>query len=454
MFRKKQANPDHLGFGTLLAWSGPGVSNAMHFQVLTYFSLFCSSILGISPVLVGTIMLATKVFDCISDLFIGYLVDNTNTKIGKGRPFDLCIIGMWVATLGLYLCPSEWGITPKCIWIFVVYTLMNSGFSSLYAAAGTPYMVRAFNNQQKYVKIGSYGGLLSMVGGVAVGAAFPIMMGTLATSRKGWLTLVLLFAIPGILLGITRFIFIKEKYVVDTHTDHIKIKDIVRTLKGNRYIWVVALMIFIYNLVANMGVVQYYWTYVVGDTTMLGVFSIFSILFMPVMLLFPWLLKKMSINRLIFFGFCMCVVGYALNWFAGTNVLLLLVASGFSGIGIVPISMMTTLLIVDCADYNEWKGGHRMEATLGTIPNLCGNLGSAFGAFILGIILEIGGFIESTEGFVQQPDSAILSLRLLFSVIPMVLYIIAAIAANCNKLDKLIPQIRKDLEVRRAARNN
>lgn len=451
MFKKKAKNPDKLGTGTLLAWSGPGISNAMHFQVVSYLSLFCSSILGISPALVGSIMLATKVFDCISDLFIGYLVDNTNTKIGRGRPFDLCIIGMWLATLALYACPASWGIVPKCIWLFVVYTLMNSGFASLYAAAGTPYMVRAFNNQQKYVKIGAYGGLISMIGGIAVGAGFPILMGTLATSQKGWLTLVLIFAVPGILLGVTRFLFVKEKYNVDVRTDRIKIKDIFYMLKSNKYIWIVALMLFVYNLVSNMGVSQYYWTYVVGDTTMLGILSIFSVIFLPIMLVFPPLLKKVPINKVIMFGFVMCAVGYGINWFAGTSVPMLMLASAFSGIGVVPISMMSSLLIVDCADYNEWMGSHRMEATLGTVPNLCGNLGSAFGAFLLGVVLEIGGFVESTDGFVQQPDSAILSLRLLFSVIPLVLYIVAAIAANCNKLDKLMPQIHKELAERRAA---
>ena len=52
-----------------------------------------------------------------------------------------------------------------------------------------------------------------------------------------------------------------------------------------------------------------------------------------------------------------------------------------------------------------------MEAAMGIIPGLMANLGGALGAFILEIMLEMGGFIETTEGIIAQLASAITMLR-------------------------------------------
>ena len=114
--------------------------------------------------------------------------------------------------------------------------------------------------------------------------------------------------------------------------------------------------------------------------------------------------------------------------------------------------MLSGLMIIDCADYNEWKGQPRMEATLGVIPGLAQKLASAFGAFLLGVFLSIGGYISGTAdgALVEQPDSAILMLRLLQSFIPLAFYLVAAFVTRFYKLDKLMPQIRRENAERRA----
>lgn len=47
------------------------------------------------------------------------------------------------------------------------------------------------------------------------------------------------------------------------------------------------------------------------------------------------------------------------------------------GMGTLPISMMGPLLIIECADYNEWCGRPRMEGTLGSINGFANKIGSA-----------------------------------------------------------------------------
>jgi Na+/melibiose symporter-like transporter len=230
----KEPAPAKLKARELLTWSASGFSNTMNFMALSFLTIYCTDMLGLNAALVGTLLLASRILDGITDVFAGYIVDKTNTKLGRGRPYEFCMIGVWACTVLLFSCPVGWEVPVKCAWILTMYAFVNSIFKTLLAAGTTPYMVRAFNNQQKYVSLTSYGGLISMLGAVVINVAFPIMMGSLATSPQGWTTMILIVAIPGIVLGMLRFFFVKEKYDVDVKTEKINFNDVLTVLKTTK----------------------------------------------------------------------------------------------------------------------------------------------------------------------------------------------------------------------------
>ncbi|MBT1171554.1 MFS transporter [Bifidobacterium sp. SO4] len=443
--------PDKLTFGTLLAWTSRIISTSMNYIVLGFLTIYCSDILGLNVGVVGTLMLVTKIFDAVLSIPIGYIVDRTNTRWGRGRPYEWGIIGVWVATILMFATPNGWGDTVKYIWVFVMY-VMNQGVFGAFLGAGTnPYMVRAFNNEKLYIKFGSYGGLLSAMGALLVNVLFPIMMAKLGTSHQGWIVMMLIIGVPAMVIGIMRFFFIPERYDVDVTTDKVDVKAVLDVLKANKYIWPVTIMTLINAMVANMGIQVYYYTYVVGNVSLMSAATAIGGIMMPALLVMPMILRKLSINQACFWGFVMCILGYATNWFAGANFVMLMCAAVFFGLGQVPINMFGTLMALECAEYNEYIGKPRMEATLGVISGLGGTIGGAFGAFILGQLLNLGGYVSSAGNSAAQPDSAILMIRLLFSFIPAALYLIAALASKLYGLDKRLPEIRKANEERRAA---
>ncbi len=126
-----------LSFGKLLAWSLRGGSTGVALMVMGYLTIFCTNTLGIPAITVGSLMLASKFLDGITDIFAGFIVDKTNTKIGRGRPYELCVIGLWASTLALFLCPAGWTTTLKCVWIFCMYAFANSVFMTFLNANQT-----------------------------------------------------------------------------------------------------------------------------------------------------------------------------------------------------------------------------------------------------------------------------------------------------------------------------
>lgn len=446
----KKNREDRVGFGMLMLWQSRMVSVSIVVLVMGFLMIYCTDTLNIPAALVSTILMGSKILDGVTDMFAGFIVDRTKTKWGKARPYEVFIIGLWLCTWLMFTCPTGWSTTVKCIWIFVMYALANSVCYTFLNANQNPYVVRAFKEKQ-IVKLTSYGSIITMLAAVIFNVVFPGLMGKIATSPAGWSRLIAMFAVPLAAIGILRMIFVPEKYDVDIvagNDEKLKVKDILTVIKTNKYILLLGLMVFIFNFVANMGVGVYYFTYIVGNVGLMGVTALAQIVALPLAFVFPKLISKFSTVKLMMVGFLISAFGYLVNFFAGANVPLLMIGAILTGAGTIPASMLIALPILECADYNEWKGIHRMEGTMGSITGLGSKIGAALGAGALGILLSAVGYSGGTS---DVTPAAITMIRMLYSLVPMVLYVLTALSLKTYKLDKLMPQIKQENNARREA---
>lgn len=443
----KNEKKDGVGILNMLFWSANGASVAIQVVLLSFVSMYCTNALGMNAAIVGTIFMISKIFDGITDLVAGYLVDRTNTKIGRGRPYDLCIIGVWLTTWLMFSVPTEFNMTAKCIWIFVCYTLCQSVFRTFLSAAGTPYMVRAFNSEQKYIKLSSIGGIITTAAVVGFNVIFPMFYAKIIFDASGWSSLIRAIAIPLTVIGLLRFFFIPEKYNVDQTEERTTLKDAVHLLKTNHNIYPVAIVQLIVQISSNMTVTSYYFLYIVKNVEISGALSFIGIFAMVTMVFYPVLLKKITTKQLIQLGFMLTLVSGCISWFAKENIVLLAVAGFVAGCANLPSSYMSGLLVIECADYNEWKGDARMEGTLSSVSGFAGKIGAALGTFISGTLLAIAGF----DGTLQvQSEAANLMIRFIYAWVPAIFAMIACVALHFYTLDKKKGQIKADLEMRHA----
>ena len=454
MKEKKGKNPKSLKIGSLFAWQRRAVSHGICMMILGYLSIYCTDTLKMDPYLVGMLLVLSKLLDGVTDVFAGYLVDRTNTKIGRGRPYEFCIVGLWFCTWLMYSCSPSWNLAVKCIWVLSSYALVNSIFFTFLNANQTVYMVRAFKYEEQYVALNSYGNIISMVCVAFFNVISPTLVARYAVNASGWSRMIAMIAIPMVIIGLMRFIFVKETNPVDIQSPDgektkVRLKDVKTVLTRNPYIYIVALILFIQNFVSNMGVNVYYFTYVAKDLNLMGLVNAAMLLAIPLAAFFPRIIKRFSTGKLILAGCLITAAGYLLNFFAEGNPILLGIAGILYGGGITPISILFPLMIIDCADFNEWKGMQRMEGTLGCVTGLATKIGSALGAGLLGILLSCAGYIGDMA---QIPESAIWMIRLLFSIIPMLLWLAVGSSFLFYKLDGMLPKIRRELEERRAQR--
>lgn len=420
MNKTVDSNPsDKLHLGKFLAWKGRDVSSsAVQVIVLGYLMLFATDTLYLSPAFVGGLLMISKIINAITNLFAGFLVDNTNTKLGKGRPYEIAIIGVWICTVLLFSCPPEWSTTVKSIWIVIMYFFIFSVFNSLLTAAQTPYMIRAFPSRNQVIKVSSYGGVISMLGAMIVSITFPMMMGKLATSGAGWNKLILIYAIPLCIIGILRFIFVKEDTSIyaDASSEKIKIKDVVTMFKANKFLWFYAGMIGLFNIIQGMAVQAQYFKYVVGNISLQGIMGFLTILMLPIMFFFPKLMKKLSVSQLIQYSAIISSVGYLINFFAKDSIPLLIVGNLLSGLTVLPLSYLGNVIIMNLAGYNEQIGLQRMEGSTNVSVGFVGAVFNGIGTGLVGLLLGISGYIGSAN---VQSESALFMIRSIYALIPL-----------------------------------
>ena len=223
-----------------------------------------------------------------------------------------------------------------------MYLFANSIFNTFLSANGTVYMVRAFTSEKQYVSLSTYGGVVPMLIVAVFNIIFPSLMGTLATSQAGWIKLVAIFAVPMTVLGMLRFFVVKETRDIDAKSDHqkVELRDILEVLKKNPYIYILSLASLVMNIITNMGVNVFYFTDIVGNVGLMGVLAATQFIILPLMFIFPQILKKISVMKLIRIGILCAIVGFTINFFAGSNLVLLIIGNLLTGAGAVPISML------------------------------------------------------------------------------------------------------------------
>ncbi len=440
---KSNNNPGKVGAVKFWAWQTMGVSSTANFIIVSFVAIYCTNALNMPPALVGILLMSSKIVDAFTDLFAGYLVDKTNTKWGKGRPYEFAIIVAWLCTWLMFSTPGEASLIVKSIWVLAMYICINSICITLLNASGNPYMIRAFKTNEQRIKIASFGGIVIMMAAIGINMVFPIAMNRIATSPAGWSKMVGMFAVPLALIGILRFFFVKETNQVEVNEEKVRFKDVLVVLRKNPYVYMIAIMQLVYSLSTGTGVAIYYYTYVVGNVELMGLVNAVAIIVLPLLMFFPLIMKKMPMGKLVQLGCIAYGIGAIMTFMAKGNVSLLVAASIIISIGVLPITYLTNLMMLDCGSYNVWKGYKRMDGTIGAIKGFANKLGGAFGSAVLGFMLELGGYNSELD---IQPDAAIFIIRAITGLIPGILFFGLAFMMIFYKLDKLMPEINKVID--------
>lgn len=282
---------------------GPGRHewSAERGAAIGYVTIYATDTLGLEPAAIGTILLVSKVIDAVGVLFAGWFVDRApETRIGKARPFEFAIIGAWASVGLLFSVPGDLAEIPKYAWLLAAYLLITALFGPLITANDPLYLARAFGNRDAITRVSTRSGIVTGLFAVVTAISLPLLLNTAGKDPGAWTSTIWMLSVPLGLFGLIRFFVIKEKHPTESaDLPRVSFRDIVTVLRSNPYLWSVAGINFLSSLAMAGTVGTYYFRYIIGDLAMLSLVGVFNMLLLPLLLIVPKLVRKLSISGLI-----------------------------------------------------------------------------------------------------------------------------------------------------------
>lgn len=396
--------------------------------------------------LVGTLLLVSKLFDGVTDLVAGFLVDCTNTKLGRARPYDITYALFALFTLFLFNTPRM-GKTLMAVYVFVMYTLIFSVFQTLYSCASTVYLSRVIETDENRVKVNSISSVISAVIAIIVGIALPLLIEAVGTSHEKWGQMAIYICAPCVVLALVRLFTIKEtstRGIAASAT--INLKEGVYLLFHNKYVLIYALALLLTNIATNFGsATTYYFKYIVQNLGLMSLVQIGGIAGPVAIAAFPALTKKLGMKKLMIGGLGIGVIGKILPLFGKTNIVLLMISSVLSMVSYMPLFVLVPNVLMNCMDYGEWKYHKRGEGIYTCVTGFCSKVGVGLAAGIIGIVTSLSGYVGGAEVQSASAQTAIVSL---YTILPALLMALSIVAMYFYNLDKELPTVQKELAER------
>ena len=374
-------------FGGNMMWSFTGAF------LMQYFT---DSVL-ISAGFLGTMMLVCRLFDGVSDMLMGLLIENTHSKRGKARVwFGASAIPMVLVFILLFTVPHM-SMKATMVYVTVLYFLFTV---ILFTANNLSYhamLSRISNDEVDQSKTSAVRCILAGLAMALSTALAPILLEALGGSKnpKAWVYIVIPYAVLSLITEAICYFNIHEKPEIAAISTEKRakgetmtgLKELLRLPYFYIAVAIFTLNYFVTNSTQAMGV--YYTRDVLGNATYYSLFSMIPMATMAVgLVLSPILIKRFGKRVDLIVCGVFFTLGSAISCFAPYSLAVCLIGLTVKGIGggILAVELFT--LAPDIIRLIEKRKGIRVEG-LATAANSFGSkLGMGFGVATTGWLLD------------------------------------------------------------------
>lgn len=423
--------------------------NDMFYGALsTYFIMFVTTHLFNSGnktennrmiVYITTIITVLRIVELLIDPFIGNWIDRTKTRFGQFKPW-VVVGGTITSVILMFLFTDLGGInkTHPLLYLIVfavLYITMDIFYSFKDVAFWSMVPALSFSSKERE-RTASSARIGSTLGGGLVGVVvMPLVLffslnktgGT--GDAHGWFAFGLMIAIVGIITSIAVGLGTHEVQsdLRKNKENTVGFKKIFRTLTQNDQLMWIALTYGIYAVGINIlnSLVLYYFTFIMGKSTLFSVFQTINIVISLVSVsIFPKLVDKFNRRRVFASCIGIMLAGILLFSVAGKSLFLVLVAAEMFQVPQAVIFLVVLMIITDSVEYGQLKLGHRDESLTLSIRPLLDKLGGAISNGVVGQVAVIAGMTTGATAASITSDGQFKFKVMMFAV-PAVFLIIA-----------------------------
>ena len=435
--------------------SGDVAGNVVYAFLTSFVMIYLTDTIGLNAGIVGTLIAVSKIFDGVTDLFFGSMIDKTKSKMGKARPWMFYgFFGCAVTLVGIFAIPTSLGKTAQYAWFFICYTLLNAVFYTANNIAYSALTSLVTKNNRERVEMGSFRFIFAFSTSLLIQAATIGLVTYFGNDAAAWRTVAIIYTIIGVITNSLSVFSVKELSeeelreedgTTDAAVDEkYSLIDAAKLLVANKYYIMICVTYILQQLYgAMLGVGTYYMKYVMGNENLFSYFAwAINIPLIIALVITPSLVQKWKgMYKLNFWGYALGTLGRALVVVAAYmgNIPLMFLFTGVAAFGMGPWQGDMNAVIAECSQYTYLTKGKRVDGTMYSCTSLGVKLGGGLGVAIQGWLLEFAGY---NGKLAVQPDSAINMLQTMYLWIPVMITLIITFIMSRMKVEKANEELR------------
>ncbi|MFI3299635.1 MAG: MFS transporter [Rikenellaceae bacterium] len=438
-----------LKFKEKLAYGFGDFASSMFWKIFgMYLLFFYTVVFDISPAIVGTMLLVTRIWDSVNDPIMGIVADRTSTRWGKYRPYLLwgAIPFAIIGTLTFFVPDFSQG--GKIAYAYITYTLMMM----VYTFVNVPYAsllgvmtpnVKTRNTLASYRMFMAYVGsfvtfmifqpLIDGIDGALTGTA---PTGEISQNPTAWTLATMVIGITSAVFFFLCFKWTKER-VKPINDQNGTIKEDLKALAKNWPWWVLlvaGIAALLFNSIRD-GVTLFYFADFVKDgykVPMVGwsLGTLYLIIgqfcnMIGVAFAAPISNKIGKKNLYIIAMVIAAVLSIIFYGFEADQYYMIFIFQALISMCAGIIFPLLWSMYADIVDYQEKLTGRRMTGLIFSSSSMSQKMGWALGGALTGWLLSIYGY---DAGLAQQSEHTLSGIKLMMSIIPAACCALAVVA--------------------------
>lgn len=441
MAANNQAKPKATEAQYWLYSTGNFANNIIFLMVGTYITYFYTNILGIPAITAGTIFMVARLVDAFTDPLMGIIVDRTNTKMGKYRPWIIAGAPFLGIMFVLLFTAPNFSVQGKIVYAFVTYII----YSLAWTVVQIPQLALPSiltNDIAKRTRIQAIFQAFGSIASLIISAwALPILdkLGG-QDNAAAWFKFTVIFGIISAVIFILSALSVKNVDVYDpdakakqSEKKAFSFKETFSVITKNRALLCVLIAygtdMFAYQISNSLR--MYFFKYnMSGRTdliTYIGYASTF-VGFALVLFIQPFVKKTgkkagiIAIEALaVVFTLPMLITGLK-GAYAISAVMFTYIAITFTW---TINNMLSRSAVLDSANYAQMTLGINGTALVNSTFTFVNKCCQAFSMFFSGAILSATGY---NKDLVEQSPSCLKAILLLCTIGPIIGYVCSIIA--------------------------
>ena len=403
-------------------------NNLVFVAATNYLMFYYTDVASISLAATGILFLVVRIFDAFAGPIFGILVDKTQTRFGKVRPWFLWMAVPYAVSAVLLFSIAFFPVNARLPLAYATYAIFTICFAGLGTAINAilPSLSgdaneRASANMFRNV-LGQFGGLIS---GLAILPLVSLFGGL--NSPKGFTIAMGIFAVILVMAEVFTFTNVREN-VTPAQEKPVPLHDSIKALLPNGPWWtsiITNIIIFIGVVVKNSSTV-YFFKYVLHNEGMSAIANLLSALAMIVgAITIPFLIRHFQMRTVVVGNLGIAIIGQGVLYVAAQSLMFVMTA--------------------ETVDYGEWRFGVRAQGLLTSVSAIGASIGAGLAGVINSDILAHFHFVPN----MTQTASGIMGINVCFVYGPAIIDAICIISIMFYGLNKLSAKMHADLQAKR-----